>query len=131
MAQASVAQLLMAVHSILARATSFQTSHNLTRVITAWHIGQPWVLVLTSSRHACKCCATWVWRQHLTTHLIFCKVLKRCLCEWIVTGQMHNELANIWRSTRRLKKCFMQVCRRASGMSVLSGTVAARVTDQC
>ena len=126
-----MAQLLMAARLISAKAISFQTSHNLTRVITAWLIGQRWVLGRSLLRHACRCCVTWAWRQHPTMRSTSCRVLKHCLCEWIATGQMHSKLANISPSTRRLKKCFMQVCRRANGMNVPSGMVMARVTDQC
>ena len=43
----------------------------------------------------------------------------------------HSKLANISPSTRKLKKCFMQVCRRASGTSEPSDTVVARVMARC
>ena len=103
----SVEQSSTAEHSTSAKTTSSLTSPNQILHTTASHIGQRLAQVRTSSRHACKCCATWEWQQRQTTRSTSCKVLKHCRSVWIVTGPTHKKLASSLPSIRKLKKCFM------------------------
>ena len=97
------------VHSTSVRTTGSRTSPNQILRTTALLIGQHLVQVHTSSRHACKCCATWAWQQRQTMRSTSCKDLKHCRCAWNATGRTHKKLVSSWPSTHKLKKCSMQV----------------------
>ncbi len=74
------------------------TSPSQTPATTVLRIGQRLAQVRTSSRHACKCCATSACRQALSTHGASCKVLKHSHCVWIATGRTLQRLLSSCRS---------------------------------
>ena len=104
------------------------TSPSQTPVTTALHTGQRLVQVRTSSRHACKCCATLECRQARSMRGTSCRALKPCRFVWIDTGQTPTKSLRSCRSKALLSPSTTPDCPAAHGMSVRRSTSAARAS---